>query len=81
MPKTKPPVVHYDRGRIQPIDFIESWFSQPGFNGYEGYLAGNVIKYVARYPFKDRPFDDVWKAQTYLGWLVEHVQSSGGKKK
>lgn len=68
MPDTKPPVNHYNRGEIQPIDFIEGSFTP---EEYRGYLKGNVIKYVSRYKYKGSPEADLIKAQVYLGWLRE----------
>ena len=73
---TKPKVDHYDRAEIQPIDFVQAWFSQPEFNGFTGYCAGNVIKYLCRLPFKGRALDDLYKARTYLNWLIEDAKKS-----
>ncbi len=71
MPANHPPVAHYDRGKVQPIDFMEGSFSP---DEYVGYLKGNVIKYISRYRHKGTPLDDLHKAQTYLGWLIEAEQ-------
>lgn len=68
MPANKPPVAHYDRGAIQPIDFIEGSFTP---DEYRGFLKGQVIKYIARYRYKGTPEADLIKAKTYLGWLAE----------
>lgn len=68
MPKFKPPIPHYDRGIIQPIDFMESNFTP---DEYRGYLKGQVIKYISRYRYKKMPIQDLTKAQTYLLWLIE----------
>jgi hypothetical protein len=76
MLNSKPPVPHYDRCRVQPIDMIESWFSQKEFDGYSGYLAGNVIKYLCRYPFKGKPTEDLNKAKIYLQWLCDYVDTN-----
>jgi len=74
VPKFHPPAKHYDRAKIQPIDFMESWLSP---EAYRGFLTGNVIKYVARYQYKGAAADDLRKAKTYLEWLIESV---GGKR-
>ncbi len=71
MPAEKPPVAHYDRGTIQPIEFMEGSFTP---EAYQGYLSGNVIKYVSRYRYKGTPEADLIKAQVYLGWLLEAVR-------
>jgi len=68
MPENKPPVAHYSRGSIQPIEFIEGSFTP---DEYRGFLKGNVIKYVSRYRYKDSPEADLHKAQIYLSWLAE----------
>jgi hypothetical protein len=68
MPKFKPPVLHYDRGIIQPIDFMELNFTP---DEYRGFLKGQVIKYISRYRYKGTPIADLEKAQVYLRWLIE----------
>jgi len=68
MPRFKPPVGHYNRGVIQPIDFMESNFTP---DEYRGFLKGQVIKYISRYRYKGAPIEDLTKAQTYLLWLLE----------
>jgi len=75
VPKTKPPVDHYNRGVIQPIDFMESHFTP---DEYRGYLKGQVIKYISRYRYKGAPIADLAKAQTYLAWLREFEEGKGG---
>jgi hypothetical protein len=40
---------------------------------FRGYLKGNLIKYTWRYSEKDRPKEDLAKAQVYLGWLTAEV--------
>jgi len=81
MPNYYPPVPHYDRARIQPIDFMEAWFSQPGFTGYAGFLACAAIKYICRFPFKGTPLEDLKKAQVYLGWLMGDIKKDLTKNK
>lgn len=41
---------------------------------FDGYLKGNIIKYVARYRLKNG-LEDLQKAQVYLNWLIEHVDT------
>ena len=71
MPANKPNVAHYDRGRIQFIEYLEGSFTPEEF---QGFLKGNVIKYVSRYRYKGTPEADLIKAATYLGWLLEAVK-------
>lgn len=53
---------HYQELGIEPLEVMRSWF---GKEGYEAYLLGNVIKYLARYPKKGGK-EDLLKAQHYL---------------
>ena len=52
---------------VQPWDAMESWMSQEGF---ESYLQGNVIKYIARFKKKNGR-EDLKKAKHYLDKLIE----------
>lgn len=61
---------HYRAKKIQPWTAMESWLSNEQF---EGYLRGNVIKYVARYPDKNG-LEDLMKAKHYLERLIEHIE-------
>jgi len=54
---------HYNQGQYEVIDVIEDWNL--------GFHAGNVIKYVSRYPHKGTPLRDLKKAQWYLERLIE----------
>ena len=61
---------HYKSKSIQPWTAMESWMTAEEF---EGYLRGNVIKYIARYKDKDG-LKDVYKAKHYLDRLTEHLE-------
>lgn len=56
---------HYDR-TIQPWDYMESIFNDDEF---QGYLVGNIIKYVSRYKDKGGVMD-IKKAQHYIEKLL-----------
>lgn len=58
---------HYTAGSIETIDHIRDMLTD---EGYEGYLAGNVLKYMARYRHKGGA-EDLRKADWYLARLVE----------
>ena len=58
---------HYKKQTIQPWTAMESWMTTEEFNGF---LRGNVIKYVARYKDKNG-LEDLKKAQHYLQKLIE----------
>ena len=53
---------------IECIDCIESAVAE--LNGFEGFLAGNVIKYVFRFKRKNGK-EDLQKAEWYLCKLME----------
>jgi len=61
---------HYKRLGIEPIDAIKAWMSKESF---EGFLQGNVIKYIARWRLKGG-LQDLYKARVYLGWLITQVE-------
>lgn len=63
---------HYRVGGVETIDYIQAKLSEEQF---EGYLAGNVMKYISRYRYKNG-LEDLQKAQWYLSRLVDHVQST-----
>ena len=65
----RPP--HYTTGRIEVLDFI--------LDQQFGYLAGQVIKYVARYRHKGRPVEDLRKARFYLDRLIAEQEASHGQ--
>ena len=62
---------HYRQKSIQPWTAMESWMTREEF---EGYLRGNVIKYIARYKDKNG-IEDVYKARHYLERLTEHLEN------
>jgi len=61
---------HYKEKTIQPWTAMESWMTPEQF---EGFLRGNVIKYIARYKDKDG-LKDVLKAKHYLEKLLECLE-------
>ena len=65
---------HYTSKKIQPWEAMESWMSPEQF---EGFLRGNVLKYIARYKDKDG-LKDVQKARHYLDKLIECLESRSG---
>lgn len=65
-------LAHYAASGIQPIAYMLANYSIAEF---EGYLKGNVVKYISRYPNKNG-VEDLKKAQIYLQWLVE-LKSTG----
>lgn len=58
---------HYTSKMIQPWEFMEAIMSEEQF---EGYIRGNIIKYISRYPDKGGKID-VEKARHYIDKLLE----------
>jgi len=56
---------HYTKGGIECIDAIKAAVG----GGFEGYLVGNIIKYLFRYRFKGG-IEDLKKARWYLEKLI-----------
>jgi len=63
---------HYNTGNIECIEAIEESMSSEAFKGY---LKGNCIKYLWRYDYKykNKPVEDLQKAQWYLAKLLQEV--------
>lgn len=59
---------HYEKGDVECIDAIRASMTEEAFNGY---LKGNVLKYIWRYESKGKPTEDLRKAQWYLNKLIE----------
>lgn len=60
---------HYTHGEVECIDAIRSALG----DAFGPYCAGNVIKYVWRYRYKNG-VEDLRKAHTYLEWLIEEAE-------
>jgi len=60
---------HYKNKEVQPWDAMESWMTPEAF---QGFLTGNVIKYMARWKEKNG-VEDLRKARHYLSKLIEEV--------
>tara|TARA_R100000353_G_C6458275_1_gene183149 strand:- start:59 stop:367 length:309 start_codon:yes stop_codon:yes gene_type:complete len=61
---------HYKQGDIECIEAIKSATGA----GYQGYLQGNIMKYVWRYRAKGQAISDLKKAQWYLQELIVDEQ-------
>ena len=63
---------HYTQGDIECIDAIRASMSTEAFTGF---LKGNALKYLWRYENKEKPVEDLKKAQWYVGKLINVVES------
>lgn len=69
-PVQKP--AHYAYGRYEAIDVITELTE--GASGPEGFLLGNIIKYLWRYRRKNGA-EDLKKAREYLSRLIQHYEN------
>ena len=58
---------HYNQNGTETIEVIKAGMSAEQF---EGFLVGNVIKYISRYKYKNG-VEDLEKARFYLDKLVD----------
>lgn len=65
---------HYNQGEIETIDIIKELTR--GYTGFEAYLVGSVIKYIARANFKGNKQEDLEKAEFYYNRLLKEGESS-----
>lgn len=66
-PVKKP--AHYNFGKYEVIDVIEDWKLN--------YHLGNVVKYVARAPYKGEELQDLQKALWYLKRHIKNLEQKG----
>ena len=59
---------HYNTGAIEAIEAIRASMPTEQFFGY---LKGNVMKYLWRYDYKEKPIEDLRKADWYLNRLID----------
>ena len=62
---------HYTAGGIECIDAMKASMSDEEF---QGFLKGNVQKYVWRYREKGKPAQDLRKASWYLDRLIKEIE-------
>lgn len=68
---------HYTAGGIESIEYMRSKMTPEQF---EGFLMGNVLKYISRYPMKNG-LEDLEKARWYLDRLIaQYLQFTIGKE-
>ncbi len=62
---------HYNQTGIECIHAI----SAATGDGFKHYLQGNIMKYLWRFDYKEKPLEDLKKAQWYLDKLIEEVMA------
>lgn len=60
---------HYSDKQIEVIDYLQDTLTPEQF---EGFLVGNILKYVSRYQHKNG-IEDIKKAQWYVNKLIEII--------
>tara|TARA_R100000742_G_C4277810_1_gene99990 strand:+ start:2016 stop:2192 length:177 start_codon:yes stop_codon:yes gene_type:complete len=55
---------------VEAIDILEMSMTEEEFRGY---LKGNMLKYIMRYKHKNKPKEDLQKAEWYLKKLIEKI--------
>jgi hypothetical protein len=66
---------HYTQGGIECIEAIEAMMSNPAWDASQGYLLGNVLKYIWRHADK-APVESLKKARWYLDRAIRHVEGA-----
>ena len=56
---------HYIDSAMQPIEFMQTVMTPEQFRGF---CIGNVVKYLARAPYKQQEASDIAKALQYAYW-------------
>ena len=64
---------HYNQTGIECIHAI----SAATGDGFKYYLQGNIMKYLWRFDYKEKPLEDLQKAKWYLDKLIEEVMADG----
>ena len=62
---------HYNQTGIECIHAISAATDK----GFKYYLQGNIMKYLWRFDYKDKPLEDLQKAKWYLDKLIEEVMA------
>jgi hypothetical protein len=62
---------HYTHGGIETIDYLQAKMTKEQF---EGYLLGNILKYVSRYSHKNG-VEDLQKAEWYIDKLIGVIEN------
>ena len=64
---------HYNQTGIECIHAISAATDK----GFKYYLQGNIMKYLWRFDYKEKPLEDLQKAKWYLDKLIEEVMADG----
>lgn len=68
----RPP--HYNKARIECIDAMEAMASGASVEPHAAYCWQNAFKYLWRFPYKEKPIEDLKKARWYLDRLISEME-------
>jgi len=60
---------HYNQHGVECIDAIKATTG----DSFKHYLKGNIMKYLWRFDYKNKPLEDLQKARWYLNKLIDEV--------
>lgn len=63
---------HYNKGGIECIEAVKASMTDIE---YDGWLKGQILKYIWRYRDKSNPLQDLLKARYYLDELIVKIES------
>tara|TARA_X000001382_G_scaffold26417_1_gene16913 strand:+ start:969 stop:1427 length:459 start_codon:yes stop_codon:yes gene_type:complete len=78
---------HYASSSIECIDAMEAMVDSQGrdyqihLSGHMFYLWQVIFKYVWRWPFKEKPIEDLKKAEFYLKKLIKALEKTNSIQK
>lgn len=61
---------YYDIGGLSTLDILQAKLTE---EEYQGFLLGNVFKYLSRHKHKGSKYNDILKAEEYLRWYREEL--------
>jgi hypothetical protein len=64
---------HYNSGGVECIQAIEASMELEAF---QGYLKGNILKYIWRMSYKGKALEDCEKSQWYLNKLISTLEDN-----
>lgn len=72
--KVDPEVAHPDHYTVGGIETLEVLKAKLSKEKFEGYLEGNVLKYVTRSAYKGKRVQDLAKARFYIDRLIKEIE-------
>lgn len=74
---------HYGKGATEVIKIIDEQITPMPITPHQGFLVGNILKYLLRFPYKEgagMEARDLRKARTYLDWLINTLDAGQPSK-